>query len=88
MFEDEIYWYLVEIIMGPIVVIAVFFLLKQFIGALMSGVSEEDVKGSIYMTLGVSFTLGLFIRRTLGIFNYIKDKLPLPNTSENQGAKP
>jgi hypothetical protein len=78
MFERERYWYLAEVAIGPIVVIAVFFLLKQFIGTIITGITEEDVRGSIYMTLGISFALGLFIRRTLGIFNVIKDKLPLP----------
>ncbi len=78
MFKREIYWYLTEIFIGPIIVIAVFFLLKQFIGVIMTGITEEDIRGSIYLTLGISFTLGLFIRRTLGIFNIIKDKLPLP----------
>jgi len=80
MFKREIYWYLTEIVIGPIVVIAAFFLLKQTIGTMLMGITEEEVRGSIYLTLGVSFTLGLFIRRTLGIFNFIKDKLPLPQS--------
>jgi len=74
----EKYWYLTEIFVGPIVVVAVFFLLRQFIGTFMAGLAEEEVKGSIYLTLGISFTLGLFIRRTLGIFDFVKEKLPLP----------
>lgn len=77
-FHYEKYWYLTEIFIGPIVVVSAFFLLKQFIGTLITGVTEEDVRGSIYLTLGVSFTLGYFIRRTLGIFDFIKNKLPLP----------
>ncbi len=77
-FKREIYWYLAEVVIGPIVIIAAFFLLKQTIGTVLMGITEEEVRGSIYLTLGVSFTLGLFIRRTLGIFNFIKDKLPLP----------
>lgn len=77
-FHYEKYWYLTEIFIGPIVVVSAFFLLKQFIGPLITGVTEEDVRGSIYLTLGVSFTLGYFIRRTLGIFDFIKNKLPLP----------
>lgn len=86
-YENEKYWYIVEIFMGPIVVIAVFFLLKQVIGALMTGITEEDIRGSIYMTLGVSFTLGLFIRRTLGIFDYFKNKFPLPKALETKDTK-
>ena len=77
-FKRERYWYLTETVIGPIVVIAAFFLLKQTIGTMLMGITEEEVRGSVYLTLGVSFTLGLFIRRTLGIFNFIKDKLPLP----------
>jgi len=53
------------------------FLLKQFIGTLITGVTEEEVRGSTYLTLGVSFILDYFIRRTLGIFDFIKNKLPL-----------
>jgi uncharacterized coiled-coil protein SlyX len=80
--RSEIYWYLVEVAIGPVVVIAVFFLLKQFIGTILSGITitEEDVRGSIFLTLGISFSLGLFIRRSLGIFDFIKDKLPLPKS--------
>ena len=77
-FHYEKYWYLTEIFIGPIVVVSAFFLLKQFIGTLITGVTEEEVRGSIYLTLGVSFTLGYFIRRTLGIFDFIKNRLPLP----------
>jgi len=69
-----------EAVIGPVVVVAVFFLLKQLTGTLLSGFAEEEVKGSIYVALGLSFTLGLFIRRTLGIFDFIKDKLPLPKS--------
>lgn len=78
MYEREVPWYIAEIVMGPVIVVAVFFLLRQFIGTFMAGVAEEEVRSSIYLTLGISFTLGLFIRRTLGVFNYFKDKLPLP----------
>lgn len=77
-YEEEKYWYLTEVFIGPIVVAAVFFLLKQFVGTLIEGITEEEVRGSVYTTLGISFTLGLFLRRTLGIFNVIKDRLPLP----------
>lgn len=83
-FHYEKYWYLTEIFIGPIVVVSAFFLLKQFIGTLITGVTEEDVRGSIYLTLGVSFTLGYFIRRTLGIFDFIKNKLPLPKEGNNK----
>lgn len=68
-----------EVFLGPIVVVAVFFLLKQFISTLIEGVTFEEVRGSVYMTLGVSFALGLYIRRTLGVFDFIKKKLPLPD---------
>jgi len=78
MYEREIPWYIAEVVIGPIIVVAAFFLLRQFVGTFMTGIAEEEVRGSIYLTLGISFALGLFIRRTLGIFNYIKDKLPLP----------
>ncbi|MCP3899072.1 MAG: hypothetical protein GY707_04980 [Desulfobacteraceae bacterium] len=77
-FDNEVLWYLTEVFIGPIVIVAAFFLLNQFIGTMMSGVSAEDVRMSIYITLGLSFTLGLFLRRTLGIFDSIKNKLPLP----------
>ena len=77
-YDKEKYWYLTEVVIGPIVIVAVFFLLKQFIGTLLTGITEEEVKGSIYITLGLSFVLGLYIRRTLGIFDFIKQKLPLP----------
>ncbi|MBI5326937.1 MAG: hypothetical protein HZB80_01380 [Deltaproteobacteria bacterium] len=80
MYEQERHWYLTEAVIGPIVVVAVFFILKQFIGTLIEGITEEDVGGSIYTTLGLSFTLGLFLRRTLGIFDFIKDRLPLPKS--------
>lgn len=83
-FHYEKYWYLTEIFIGPIVVVSAFFLLKQFIGTLITGVTEEEVRGSIYLTLGVSFTLGYFIRRTLGIFDFIKNKLPLPKEGNNE----
>ncbi|MCR4320012.1 MAG: hypothetical protein NUV74_06705 [Candidatus Brocadiaceae bacterium] len=83
-FHYEKYWYLTEIFIGPIVVVSAFFLLKQFIGILITGVTEEEVRGSIYLTLGVSFTLGYFIRRTLGIFDFIKNKLPLPKEGNNK----
>lgn len=83
-FHYEKYWYLTEIFIGPIVVVSAFFLLKQFIGTLITGVTEEEVRGSIYLTLGVSFTLGYFIRRTLGIFDFIKNKLPLPKERNNE----
>ena len=43
-------------------------------------ITEEEIRGSIYLTLGISLTLGLYIRRTLGIFDFIKDKLPLPKS--------
>ena len=79
-YETEIYWYLAEVITGPIIVVAFFFLLRQFIGTFMTGLAEDEVRGSIYLTLGISFTLGLFIRRTLGIFDFIKEKLPLPKS--------
>ncbi|HHT9111152.1 MAG TPA: hypothetical protein ACFYDZ_08360 [Candidatus Brocadiaceae bacterium] len=78
MYEREVPWYIAEIVMGPVIVVAVFFLLRQFIGTFMTGVAEEEVRSSIYLTLGISFALGLFIRRTLGVFNFIKEKLPLP----------
>ncbi|MBI2472002.1 MAG: hypothetical protein HYV59_12295 [Planctomycetes bacterium] len=78
MYDREKSWYIAEIVTGPIIVVAVFFLLRQFVGAFMTGIAEEEVRGSIYLTLGISFALGLFIRRTLGIFDYIKEKLPLP----------
>jgi len=78
MYEKEVPWYIAEVVIGPIIVVAAFFLLRQFVGTFMSGIAEEEVRGSIYLTLGISFALGLFIRRTLGIFDYIKDKLPLP----------
>lgn len=78
MYERESPWYIAEVVIGPIIVVAAFFLLRQFVGTFMTGIAEEEVRGSIYLTLGISFALGLFIRRTLGIFNYIKDKLPLP----------
>ena len=77
-FDNEVLWYITEVFIGPVVIVAAFFLLNQFIGAMMSGVSAEDVRMSIYLTLGLSFILGLFLRRTLGIFDSIKDKLPLP----------
>ncbi len=77
-YEKELPWYIAEMAIGPIVVVAVFFLLRQTVGTLIAGVAEEDVQSSIFLTLGISFTLGFFIRRTLGIFNFIKDKLPLP----------
>lgn len=77
-YEKELPWYIAEMVMGPVIVVAVFFLLKQFVGTFIAGVAEEDVRSSIYLTLGISFALGLFIRRTLGVFNFIKDKLPLP----------
>jgi hypothetical protein len=77
-FDNEVLWYLTEVFIGPIVIVAAFFLLNQFIGTMVSGVSAEDVRLSIYITLGLSFTLGLFLRRTLGIFDSIKNKLPLP----------
>lgn len=80
MYDKEKYWYITEIVAGPIIVAAVFFLLKQFIGTVMQGITEEEVRGSIYLTLGISFTLGLYIRRTLGIFDFIKEKLPLPKS--------
>lgn len=83
-FHYEKYWYLTELFIGPIVVVSAFFLLKQFIGTLITGVTEEDVSGSIYLTLGVSFILGYFIRRTLGIFDFIKNKLPLPKEGTNE----
>ncbi|OQY99060.1 MAG: hypothetical protein B6D35_10370 [Candidatus Brocadia sp. UTAMX2] len=77
-YEKELPWYIAEMVMGPVIVVAVFFLLRQFVGTFIAGVAEEDVRSSIYLTLGISFALGLFIRRTLGVFNFIKDKLPLP----------
>jgi hypothetical protein len=80
MYEREKYWYITEVVIGPVVVVAVFFLLKQFIGTIIEGITEEEVRGSIYMTLGLSFALGLYIRRTLGIFDFIKNKLPLPES--------
>ena len=78
MYAREVPWYIAEMVIGPVIVVAVFFLLKQFVGTFMTGIAEEEVRRSIYLTLGISFALGLFIRRTLGIFNYIKEKLPLP----------
>jgi hypothetical protein len=80
LYNREIYWYVTEIIVGPFVVIAAFFLLKQFIATILTGITAEEVRGSIYLTLGISFVLGLFIRRTYGIFDAIKDKLPLPKS--------
>ena len=66
--------------MGPMVVVAAFFLLNQFISTLLQGFTEEDVKGSTYVTLGISFVLGLFVRRTPGIFDLAKNTLPLPKS--------
>ena len=80
MYTREQYWYLAEVFIGPIVVVAVFFLLRQFVTVILTGVTEAEVRASIYLTLGISFTLGLFVRRTLGIFNVIKSKLPLPGS--------
>ncbi|MFA5924574.1 MAG: hypothetical protein WC856_25350 [Methylococcaceae bacterium] len=79
-YNREKYWYITEVIVGPFVIIAAFFLLKQFIATILGGITEEDVSGSIYLTLGISFVLGLFIRRTFGIFDAIKDNLPLPKS--------
>jgi len=79
-FDNEVLWYLTEIFIGPVVIVAAFFLLNQFIGTMLSGVSTDNVRMSIYITLGLSFTLGLFLRRTLGIFDSIKNRLPLPGS--------
>jgi len=84
-FKKEKLWYWTEVFIGPVVVIAVFFLLKQMVGGIIKGVTEEDVRGSIYLTLGISFTLGLYIRRSLGVFSKIKTKLfpfPKENTAK------
>jgi len=64
MYERESPWYIAEVVIGPIIVVAAFFLLRQFVGTFMTGIAEEEVRGSIYLTLGISFALGLFIRRT------------------------
>ncbi len=82
--ELEKLWYWTEVIIGPFVVIAVFFLLKQMVGSVINGVTENEVRGSIYMTLGISFTLGLYIRRSLGVFNRFKQKF-LKINPNNQG---
>ncbi len=79
----EKFWYLTEIAIGPVVVISVFFILKVLLESLSgSPYSQDDIRGSIHITLGVSFALGLYIRRSLGIFNFIKDKLPNPDKKE------
>jgi len=73
-------WYLTEVLIGPVVVMAVFLLLKQSASVILSGIVTPEFSGaevSIYFTMGLSFVLGYFIRRTLGIFDAIKDKLPL-----------
>ncbi len=76
----EKFWYLTEIAIGPVVVISVFFILKVLLESLSgSPYSQDDIRGSIHITLGVSFALGLYIRRSLGVFNFIKDKLPNPD---------
>ncbi|VAV85863.1 hypothetical protein MNBD_DELTA01-918 [hydrothermal vent metagenome] len=70
---------------GPVVVISVFFILKVLLESLAgSPYSQDDIRGSIHITLGVSFALGLYIRRSLGIFNFIKDKLPNPDKKETR----
>lgn len=83
-YGKEISWYIAEIVIGPIVVVAAFFLIRQFIGTLITGITEDEIGGSIYLTLGVSFTLGLFIRRTLGVFDYVKKSLPLPKEKKDK----
>jgi hypothetical protein len=79
-FSKEWRWYLTEIVIGPIVVTTAFFLLSIIISGFLEGITEEQIRSSIYLTLGVSFTLGFFIRRTLGILDFIKNKLPLPSS--------
>lgn len=81
MFEKEKYWYLTEVMIAPVVVAAVFFLLSGITSSVLEGITDSDVKGSVFTRLAVSFTLGLFIRRSLGVFDFIKDKLPRPKTS-------
>lgn len=81
-YKKEKYWYFTELIIGPIVIMAVFFLLKQSTVTILKGITTETIKGSIYMTLGLSFTLGLFLRRTLGIFDVIKQRMPVPGQSK------
>jgi len=84
-YTREKLWYLTEIAIGPVVVIAVFFILKVLLESLTgSPYSQEDIRGSIHITLGVSFALGLYIRRSLGIFNFIKDKLPNPDKKKTK----
>jgi hypothetical protein len=81
-YSKEWRWYLTEVVVGPIVVMAAFLLFGIVISRLLEGVtaSEEQIRTSIYLSIGVSFTLGFFIRRTLGVFDFIKNKLPLPSS--------
>ena len=91
-YKKEKFWYWTELAIGPIVVVAVFFLFKQVIGNIIKASTGQGTPGpiSIYMTLGISFALGLFLRRTLGVFDRIKQVLPVPGVERKpseQGSK-
>ena len=41
MYEREAPWYIAEVVIGPIIVVAAFFLLRQFVGTFMTGLQKK-----------------------------------------------
>jgi hypothetical protein len=41
MYERESPWYIAEVVIGPIIVVAAFFLLRQFVGTFMTGLQKK-----------------------------------------------
>ncbi len=67
---EQIPMFLTEIVITPIVVIAIFFLFA--LTRLSNFIPSES---SIYTILGISFILGFAIRRTVGLLDNIKKKI-------------
>jgi hypothetical protein len=84
MYEEEWRWYVTEVAVGPVVVVVAFLLLDIIMSSLIAGVTENQIRTSIYLTVGVSFVLGFFVRRTLGILDVIKNKLPIPSSGNQE----
>jgi hypothetical protein len=78
-------WYITEIIIGPFVVISVFFIAGKATASLIEGITESEIKTSIYLTMGLAFVLGFYIRRTIELLltfaNYLKFKSPSSSSS-------
>jgi hypothetical protein len=76
-------WYITEIIVGPFVVMAFFFIAGKATASMIEGITETEIKTSIYLTMGIAFVLGFYVRRTFELLisfaNYLKFKSPTAN---------